>query len=172
MGASILQDHPPVLPWYAKARSLSALASGRVRDTLSRPIKGAVIEVWQSAPNGLYAQQDPMQKEWNLCGRFEAKRGRYSFICVRPTAYPIPTDGPVGGLLAKLNRPATRPGHIHFRVSAPGFHTLTTQVYDSEKTIPDPVFAVKDKLQVLFEKNDGETEWRFRFNITLERIPQ
>ena len=172
MGASILQDHPWVLLWYAEARSLSALARGRVRDALSRPIRGAVIEVWQSAPNGLYAQQDPTQTVWNLCGRFETKAdGRYSFICNRPTAYPIPTDGPVGGLLVKLDRPATRPGHIHFKVSAPGYFTLTTQVFDREHSIVDPVFAVKDRLKVLFEKNDEQTAWQFRFNVKLERIP-
>jgi len=32
---------------------------------------------------------------------------------VRPVAYPIPDDGPVGLMLNKLNRHKFRPAHVH-----------------------------------------------------------
>jgi hypothetical protein len=35
------------------------------------------------------------------------------YRAVLPTPYPIPNDGPVGGLLKSLNRHVFRPAHLH-----------------------------------------------------------
>jgi catechol 1,2-dioxygenase len=83
----------------------------------AQPIEGAVVDVWHTAPNGLYEQQDPAQPEMNLRGRFTTgKDGRYSFYCLRPVPYPIPFDGPAGKVLQALDRHPMRPAHIHFLV--------------------------------------------------------
>ncbi|KAK6454899.1 hydroxyquinol 1,2 dioxygenase [Scheffersomyces xylosifermentans] len=130
------------------------LVTGRVTDTKGNPLKGAKLEVWHCAPNGLYEQQDPDQPEYNLRGTFFADdEGKYSFVGLRPTAYPIPYDGPAGDLLQIMDRHPMRPGHIHWRVSHPTFHTLITQIYDRDckYTKDDSVFAVKEDIIVDFK---------------------
>jgi catechol 1,2-dioxygenase len=87
-----------------------------------QPIEGAVLDVWHTAPNGLYEQQDPNQPEMNLRGRFTTgKDGKYEFYCLRPVPYPIPFDGPAGKILQALDRHPYRPAHIHFIVSTNSF---------------------------------------------------
>lgn len=82
-----------------------------------KPIEGAVIDVWHTAPNGLYEQQDPDQPEMNLRGNFTTGAdGKYNFYCLRPVPYPIPYDGPAGKILQALDRHPYRPAHIHFLV--------------------------------------------------------
>ena len=84
-----------------------------------KPIEGAVVDVWHTAPNGLYEQQDPDQPEMNLRGRFTTGAdGKYNFYCLRPVPYPIPFDGPAGEVLKALDRHPYRPAHIHFLVSS------------------------------------------------------
>jgi protocatechuate 3,4-dioxygenase beta subunit len=62
--------------------------------------------------------------------------------------YTIPDDGPVGQMLHATGRHPWRPAHIHLIVSAPGFQTLTTHIFDAESTYldSDAVFAVKPSL--------------------------
>ena len=56
----------------------------------------------------------------NMSGVFTADdEGSYSFVTVRPSAYPVPGDGPVGELLRAAGRHNWRPGHIHFMITAP-----------------------------------------------------
>jgi catechol 1,2-dioxygenase len=81
------------------------------------PIKGAVLDVWHTGPNGLYEQQDENQPDMNLRGRFTTEAdGTYGFYCLRPVPYPIPFDGPAGKILQALDRHPFRPAHIHFIV--------------------------------------------------------
>lgn len=191
---SLVSSSPPPLytseataaDLHASCLPLLARISGRVRSaTTGTPItSGAMLEVWQSAPNGLYEQQDDLQPEMNLRGRFATTTsaaftnntfseagaeadanargkhggGHYSFVCLKPTAYPIPDDGPAGRLLGLLDRHPFRPGHLHFVVSAPGFRTLTTQVFDRDDPYVrgDAAFAVKEELLVEFRPLRGE----------------
>jgi catechol 1,2-dioxygenase len=82
-----------------------------------KPVEGAELDVWHTAPNGLYEQQDPDQPEFNLRGRFTTgPDGKYDFYCLRPTPYPVPYDGPAGRLLQIMDRHPMRPAHIHFIV--------------------------------------------------------
>jgi protocatechuate 3,4-dioxygenase beta subunit len=83
---------------------------------------------------------------------------------VVPGHYPIPTDGPVGTLLAAAKRHPYRPAHIHFLVRAEGYDDLTTHAFvaDSPYLDSDAVFAVKQSLIVDFaEMDDAVAAERF-----------
>lgn len=84
----------------------TAYVHGRVMDAHSgKPLPGVVIEVWHTAPNGLYEQQDPEQPEFNLRGTFVSDAdGFYAYKCLKPTSYPIPYDGPAGDILQAQGR--------------------------------------------------------------------
>ncbi|KAF2824942.1 aromatic compound dioxygenase [Ophiobolus disseminans] len=129
-----------------------------------KPIEGAVVDVWHTAPNGLYEQQDPDQPEFNLRGRFTTgKDGKYGFYCLRPVPYPIPYDGPAGDVLKALDRHPMRPAHIHFLLKAPGYKPIVTQIFDrkSKYIDDDAVFAVKDTLIVDFKPYEGDPKADF-----------
>lgn len=53
-----------------------ALVHGYVRDTDGRPLAGAVLDVWQTASNGMYSGQDVDQPHGNLRGPLPQRRGR------------------------------------------------------------------------------------------------
>ena len=74
--------------------------------------------------------------------------GNYNFRGIRPVAYPIPDDGPVGQMLAALKRHPNRPAHMHFLVSAPGFETIVTHTFveGDQWLTSDAVFGVKTSL--------------------------
>lgn len=133
--------------------------SGRVLDSESMvPIKGSVVDIWQAATNGLYENQDENQPDYNLRGRFRADEGgSFELVALMPTAYPVPTDGPVGELLHAAKRPPMRPAHIHFIVSAPGHETLVTQVFvkGDPMIVEDVVFTASDNMIGDFKK-DGD----------------
>jgi protocatechuate 3,4-dioxygenase beta subunit len=77
---------------------------------------------------------------------------------VTPSSYPLPTDGPVGQLLARLGRHPYRPAHIHFIVSAAGHAPVTTHLFAAGDGYleSDVVFGVKDSLVVDFApRQDG-----------------
>jgi len=144
--------------------------SGVVRSVDGRPLAGATLDVWQTASNGLYAQQDASQDPNNLRGVFTTGAdGRYEFVTVRPVDYPVPVDGPVGKLLDAAGRQPVRPAHIHIIVSAPGHYTLTTHFFDSEspRLDSDPVFGVRESLVRKFEKRpDGTLATTFDVTLT------
>lgn len=122
---------------------------GQVLDGNRKPVAGAVVDVWQASGRGLYDVQDPQQPVGNLRGRFRTDaQGRYEFWTVRPVAYAIPDDGPVGKMLAALGRHPWRAAHIHFKVSAEGCRAVTTHVFDAEGGYldSDTVFGVKPSL--------------------------
>lgn len=141
------------------------LMHGTITDYLTgEPIEGAELDVWHTAPNGLYEQQDENQVEFNLRGRFTTgENGRYNFYCLRPTSYPIPFDGPAGKLLQLLDRHPMRPAHIHFIVSAPNYKPIITQIFDrrDKHITDDAVFAVKESLIVDFLPREGDPRAQF-----------
>ena len=129
---------------------------GRVLDVHGKPIAGAELDVWQAAADGLYDVQDASLGEMNMRGRFKTdKDGRYLVMTTRPVAYQIPSDGPVGKMLAATNRHPWRPAHVHFVVSAPGYSPVTTHVFDSiDKYLDgDAVFGVKNSLITEFTEH-------------------
>ncbi|KAI1085695.1 aromatic compound dioxygenase [Whalleya microplaca] len=174
-GSSIV-NLPPDSEWYNEAAPLRAYVSGCVLSSRTgAPIANAVVDIWHAAPNGQYEQQDDAQPDMNLRGRFRTDdEGRYRLYCLRPPAYPIPFDGPAGRLLQLLDRHPYRPAHLHFIVSAPGFRTLTTQVFDCEDKYvkSDAVFAVKKELLVKFveRKGDEKASWELVYDFSLAEI--
>jgi len=103
------------------------------RDVNGKPIAGAEVDIWQSSPEGFYENQDPVQADMNLRGKFTTDAdGHISFRSVKPAGYPIPIDGPVGELLRAQGRHNMRPAHLHFLAYKPGFKTLVSQIYDPE----------------------------------------
>ncbi|SAK57158.1 intradiol ring-cleavage dioxygenase [Caballeronia temeraria] len=131
---------------------------GRVLGPQGEAVPGASIEIWQTDANGMYDIQDRSQPEHNLRGWYRARKdGTFLLKTIRPTSYPIPTDGPVGELLQLSARHPFRPAHIHAMVSAPGYRQLTTHLFDSEDEYldSDVVFAVKSSLIRTFERNES-----------------
>lgn len=105
------------------------LISGYVLDPNGKPINNALIEVWQSNSKGLYDIQDPNQQEGNFRGCFQTNhKGKYAFETVVPISYDIAANRLSGEMLRFLGRHARRTAHIHFKLSAAGFTSLTTQV--------------------------------------------
>ncbi len=73
------------------------------------PIPGATVEVWHADAEGQYSDA-------KLRATLTAsKDGAYAFDSIYPGQY--------------LQSNGWRPAHIHYKVSAPGFETLTTQLY-------------------------------------------
>lgn len=134
------------------------LVSGRVVGIDGRPVAGAQVDVWQADEAGHYDVQEPdRQPPGNGRGLFTADgAGRFRFTTVVPSAYPIPTDGPVGRLLLATGRHPYRPAHIHFLVTAAGFAPLTTHLFvaGSPYLDSDAVFAVKASLVRDFARVD------------------
>lgn len=150
-GASIVERPSGELTWY----------TGRVTDTDGNPVDGATLDVWQNADDMLYAVQNPDAPPGNLRGVFRTREdGSYAFLGVRPTDYPIPADGPVGRLLSGTGRHPWRPAHIHVIVSAPGYQSVATHIFDadSEYLASDAVFAVKASLVRRFEPHEPSTD--------------
>jgi catechol 1,2-dioxygenase len=146
-GASIVQKD------FEGTESLRV--SGYVKDTNGRPVAGAMIDIWEDAPNGLYEQQDPDQPDYNLRGRFQTgPDGHYEFLAIRPVPYPIPYDGAGGELLNFMGHHPWRPGHIHFMVEKDGYQSLVSQIFDADTEYldNDAVFAVKESLIGKLEK--------------------
>ncbi|MDO6963395.1 intradiol ring-cleavage dioxygenase [Rhizobium alvei] len=141
---------------------------GRILDTEGKPIANAVIDVWQANDEGFYdVQQKGIQPDFNLRGVFRTGvDGRYWFRAVKPKFYPIPDDGPVGQLLGHLGRHPYRPAHLHYIISADGFETLTTHIFDPDDPYinSDAVFGVKESLLAKFNKvHDPERARTYEF---------
>ncbi|WP_413700888.1 dioxygenase [Psychromonas sp. KJ10-10] len=125
------------------------LVEGTVKDTEGNAIAGASVDIWQTAPNGLYSSQDEEQDIHSFHGVFTTdENGRYAFTTIRPVSYTVPSDGPVGKLLDATGRHPWRPSHLHYIVNAPGYHSLVTEVFpdDDPYLDQDTVFGVREDL--------------------------
>lgn len=170
-GGSILRSDTPGPALFVTAR---------VVDRAGDPVAGAVVDVWQASPVGLYENQDPEQAEMNLRGKFTTdEQGRFWFRTVKPAGYPIPTDGVVGRLLHAQGRHPYRPAHLHALVFKEGYKTLTSQVYadDDPNLDSDVQFGVTRALVGEFQAHetphptepDIATPWyTLRYTFTLE----
>ena len=144
------------------------LVSGKVVDLDGAPIPGAVLDIWQTAPDAVYAAQDPAGS-FNLCGRITTgDDGRYRFRTRKPVSYTIPGDGPVGAMLEAAGRHNWRPAHIHFMLSAAGYETLVTQLFTDDDPYlgTDAVFGVKDSLVIHYEPGEDGLRLNHDFVMT------
>lgn len=133
-----------------------------VTDVAGQPIDGATIDVWHADGDGYYDVQRPgyTPDAPALRARFvTGADGRFTFRTIVPCSYPVPTDGPVGELLAAGNCHAMRPAHIHFLLRAPGLETLVTHVFVAGDRYldSDAVFGVKPSLVARLEPRDEPT---------------
>ena len=90
------------------------IISGTVRsENCPTAVPNALIEVWHATDAGAYyANVNPFTLRGSL---YSATNGEYSFNSIQPGWY--------------LNGAQYRPKHIHYKVSAPGYTTLITQLY-------------------------------------------
>lgn len=121
--------------------------TGSVLDEQGEPVANALINIWQSDTEGYYDVQH--LDSLALRGRLRSdENGQFSCWSVRPSAYPIPNDGPVGEMLEAQGRHPWRPAHVHFMIEAPGFQKLVTHVFaeGDQYLDSDVVFGVKNSL--------------------------
>ncbi len=85
--------------------------TGRILDTQGRPLKGALLDVWQADHKGSYDNAGFL-----LRGKlYTDDEGRYTLRTVKPLYYGEPGD--------------MRPAHIHVKASSGKSPILTTQLY-------------------------------------------
>ena len=99
-----------------------------------RPVKGALVEIWQACATGKYnhpgdpnpAQLDPNFQYWGRA--ITNSKGEYNFKTIRPGHYQATSNW-------------MRPSHIHLKVHRRGYEELTTQVY-----FKDDPYNSKDRI--------------------------
>ena len=160
--------------------SQSALVKGTVKDADGNPLVGAILDIWQTAPNRKYAIQDDTQSENNLRGKQKTdEQGNFAFYTVKPVPYSVPRDGPAGKILDISHRHGMRAAHIHFEIHADGFKPLITEVFPSDDPYleNDTVFGACKPLQVEYKASDDSTVESdliavFNFVLQKEKVSQ
>ena len=149
------------------------IVAGTITDEDGRPVPHTMVEVWQANATGRYDhpgdQHDaPLDPNFRGVGRvFTDAAGRYSFVSIRPGAYPWPN-----------HRNAWRPTHIHFSYFGPAFATrLITQMYFPGDPLLafDPIFngvpdiAARDRLVAAFDQDITQADYAlgYRFDVVL-----
>jgi hydroxyquinol 1,2-dioxygenase len=158
--------------------------SGRVLSVDGQPLANALLDIWSGDGEGNYDMQIPGETGMKARGRIRTDaEGRYWFRSIKPTFYPVPTDGPVGVMLRKMGRHPYRPGHIHLIVCAAGHSPVTTHLFvaDSQYLDSDAVFGMKESLVAQFERHppgDGPNGERMEtpfytvnYDFRLRRLP-
>ena len=99
--------------------------AGRILDEEGRPVRGAIVELWQANASGRYfhpidQRAAPLDPHFVGNGRIRTDdEGRYAFMTVKPGAYPVP-----------VKETWWRPPHLHFSVIGPSsLSRLVTQMY-------------------------------------------
>jgi hydroxyquinol 1,2-dioxygenase len=131
--------------------------TGKVRGLDGGPVAGAVLDLWQTDGEGFYEAQRDVTEPW-MRGLYRTQTdGSYVVRTVAPIAYTIPMDGTIGELMRLTDISHMRPAHIHFCVTAPGYHRLVTHLFQrGDKFIDtDVVYGVKEPLIVEFEKGSA-----------------
>jgi hydroxyquinol 1,2-dioxygenase len=148
------------------APGIPCFVTGQVRDLDGRPVAGAMLDIWQTDGEGLYeAQRDTKDDAWMRAIYRSGADGSFVIRTVAPISYTIPMDGTVGELVNRTKISHMRPAHIHFLVDAPGYHRVTTHLFQKgdEYIETDVVYGVKEKLIVDFQERppgkapNGET---------------
>jgi hydroxyquinol 1,2-dioxygenase len=137
-----------------KAPGIPCFVVGTVRGLDGRPVAGALLDLWQTDGEGLYEEQRRTTEPW-MRGIYHSQAdGSYIVRTVAPISYTIPMDGPIGALMEKTDMSHMRPAHIHFAISAPGYHSVVTHLFQKgdEYIDNDVVYGVKTPLVVEFVK--------------------
>lgn len=145
-----------------------ALVHGHVRAIDGTPLRNVILDVWQTAENGMYSGQDTAQPHGNLRGRYRTDaQGRYAIRTIVPVSYEIPSDGPVGRMLEATARHPWRPAHLHFMLDAPGYRKLVTHLFNAGDPYldSDPVFGVKSSLLVAYVERTPDSALAAQFGF-------
>jgi hydroxyquinol 1,2-dioxygenase len=153
--------HIPGAPEIADGASMAKNApgvpcfvTGTVRGLDGKRVAGAKLDLWQTDGQGLYEDQRGSAEPW-MRGIYRTQAdGSFTIRTVAPVSYTIPMDGTVGVLIQQTNVSHMRPAHIHFAISAPGYHPLVTHLFQKgdEWIEDDVVYGVKEPLIVDFVK--------------------
>ena len=155
-----------------KAEGEIIYVNGQVTDSDCRPVKGAIVEIWQACRTGRYAHiADPnsawLDPNFRYFGEYiTGDDGKYSFKTIKPGPYPVGPDW-------------TRPAHVHFKISA-GLEArmLTTQMYFAD----DPFLGADHLLSSLSNaerkrliieparRTGGNTEDLYNFDVHVARF--
>ena len=136
-----------------------------VRGPECTPLVGAVVDVWQATSQGRYDNDDPRRPprrgSFRLRGRIKTDaKGRYAFKTIWPGHY-------------KIGPKRWRPAHLHVKVSAPGYESLTTQLYfaDDPYNANDPWFSANRALRPKQAK-DGVYVAKYELVLTPKPTPK
>jgi hydroxyquinol 1,2-dioxygenase len=150
-------DAPPLehgASMAGAAPGIPCYVTGTVKALGGGPIGDAVLDLWQTDGEGFYEAQRDIDGPW-MRGLYRTRQdGTYLVRTVAPIAYTIPMDGTIGELMRKTEISHMRPAHIHFCVTAPGYHRLVTHLFQRGDTFieTDVVYGVKEPLIVAFDK--------------------
>ena len=153
--------HVPNAPSIANGGNMAegcpgipCFVAGTVRGLDGEPVAVAVLDLWQADGEGLYEDQRHVQGPW-MRGLYRSRPdGSYAVRTVAPIGYTIPMDGTVGELMNRAKISHMRPAHIHFAVTAAGYHGCVTHLFQKgdEFIETDVVYGVKEPLVVEFVK--------------------
>ncbi len=146
---------------------------GRVLDEDGRPVRGALVEVWQANAAGRYFHKvddhdAPLDPNFTGAGRtLTDENGYYWFKTVKPGPYPWGN-----------HYNAWRPAHIHFSLFGAGILSrLVTQMYFPGDPLQplDPIFnsipdeSARDRLVSRLDMNRAEPNYAlgYAFDIVL-----
>jgi protocatechuate 3,4-dioxygenase beta subunit len=149
------------------------IVSGRVTDSAGKPVRSALIEIWQANAAGRYRHDvdrhpAPIDPNFTGAGRcLTDDDGNYRFVTVKPGAYPW------------RNHPnAWRPAHIHLSLFGRAFtNRLVTQMYFPGDPLFefDPIFQsvrdpqARERLVCGLDLAQTVPEWAlgYRFDVVL-----
>lgn len=139
--------------------------SVHVLDTSGAVIPDAHVELWQANAAGRYrhpretntAPLDPNFQGWAITSSGDS--GQLKFKTIKPGAYPA-ADG------------WSRPPHIHFKASKPGYRALTTQMYFPNEPLNELDLLIRRKskaelVQMTAQLTDTSSE--YVYTIVLEK---
>lgn len=135
LGPYYLPDVPRLpavtaLPMRDDEQGTPLVFTGQVRNTDGEPVPAAELDIWHADHEGYYSGFAPHLPENNLRGVVEADHdGHFEISTIEPAPYQIPTDGPTGKLIEAADWHPWRPAHLHLIVRAPGYRSITTQLY-------------------------------------------
>ena len=149
------------------------IVTGRVLDDRNRPVRNALLEIWQANACGRYIhkidQHDaPLDPNFSGAGRVLTNdSGEYRFITIKPGAYPW-----------RNHENAWRPQHIHFSVFGGNFLSrLVTQMYFPGDPLLalDPIYncisdeKAKKRMISTYDHSVTQPEWAlgYRFDIVV-----
>ena len=159
-------DNPPIIEENKLAGPNDAgqkmIISGRVLNLdCNQYIPNTIVDVWHANDAGQYDNQGFAYRGYTTSN----DQGFYLFETIKPGKY--------------LNGNSFRPSHIHFKITAPGFPTLTTQLYfagddsidgDAAASITSGTYDASNRIISLSENTDGILQGTFDIIINGEGI--